>query len=69
MFQIQASKLALKRSRDASTKSFPQQMITDHAKTTEECWPARHARSVNPEARLGRNQSVRCTFYGRKQPD
>lgn len=35
MFEIESSKLALERSDDA-TKSFAQQMITDHQKTSEE---------------------------------
>ncbi|RDJ03274.1 DUF4142 domain-containing protein [Rhizobium grahamii] len=35
MFEIASSKLALKRSDDA-TKTFARQMITDHQKTTEE---------------------------------
>ena len=35
MFEIESSKLALQRS-DAATKTFAQQMITDHEKTTGE---------------------------------
>ncbi|OWW02386.1 DUF305 domain-containing protein [Rhizobium sp. R72] len=34
MFEIESSKLAVERS-DAATKSFAEQMITDHQKTTE----------------------------------
>ncbi len=36
MFEIEASKLALERSQDTATRSFAQQMITDHTKTSEE---------------------------------
>jgi putative membrane protein len=36
MFEIESSKLAVERSQDAATKSFAQQMITDHTKTSEE---------------------------------
>jgi putative membrane protein len=36
MFEIESSKLALERSQDAATKTFAQQMITDHTKTSEE---------------------------------
>lgn len=35
MFEIESSKLALERS-DAKTKSFAQQMLTDHQKTSDE---------------------------------
>jgi putative membrane protein len=35
MFEIEASRLALERS-DAATKTFAQQMITDHTKTSDE---------------------------------
>jgi putative membrane protein len=36
MFEIESSKLAVERSSDAATKTFAQQMITDHTKTSEE---------------------------------
>jgi putative membrane protein len=36
MFEIESSKLAVERSTDAATKSFAQQMITDHTKTSDE---------------------------------
>ncbi|MBX5166887.1 MULTISPECIES: DUF4142 domain-containing protein [unclassified Rhizobium] len=36
MFEIESSKLAVERSQDAATKTFAQQMITDHTKTSEE---------------------------------
>jgi putative membrane protein len=36
MYEIEASEIALSRSRRADVKSFAQQMITDHHKTTEE---------------------------------
>lgn len=36
MFEIESSKLAVERSQDTATKSFAQQMITDHTKTTDE---------------------------------
>jgi putative membrane protein len=36
MFEVESSKLAVERSQDAATKSFAQQMITDHTKTSEE---------------------------------
>jgi putative membrane protein len=36
MFEIASSKLALERSQDPMTKTFAQQMITDHTKTSEE---------------------------------
>ena len=36
MFELESSKLALERSQDSATKSFAQQMITDHTKTSEE---------------------------------
>jgi len=36
MFEIESSKLAVERSQDSATKSFAQQMITDHTKTSEE---------------------------------
>jgi len=36
MFEIESSKLAVERSQDPATKTFAQQMITDHTKTSEE---------------------------------
>ncbi len=36
IFEIESSKLALERSADPATKTFAQQMITDHTKTSEE---------------------------------
>ena len=36
MFEIESSKLAVERSQDAATKTFAQQMITDHTKTSDE---------------------------------
>lgn len=36
MFEIESSKLAVERSQDSATKSFAQQMITDHMKTSDE---------------------------------
>ncbi|MDM9646449.1 DUF4142 domain-containing protein [Rhizobium sp. S163] len=36
MFEIESSKLAVERSQDSATKSFAQQMITDHTKTSDE---------------------------------
>ena len=36
MFEIESSKLALVLSEDAATKTFAQQMITDHTKTSDE---------------------------------
>jgi putative membrane protein len=36
MFEIESSKLALAQSQDPATKTFAQQMITDHTKTSEE---------------------------------
>jgi len=36
MFEIESSKLAVERSQDAATKTFAQQMIADHTKTSEE---------------------------------
>jgi len=36
MFEIESIKLALERSQDAATKTFAQQMIADHTKTSDE---------------------------------
>ncbi|MFS2153297.1 DUF4142 domain-containing protein [Rhizobium sp. Rhizsp42] len=36
MFEIESSKLAVERSQDAATKTFAQQMISDHMKTSAE---------------------------------
>ncbi len=36
MFEIESSKLAVERSRDPATKTFAQQMISDHTRTSEE---------------------------------
>lgn len=36
MFEIESSRLAVERSPDAATKTFAQQMITDHTKTSDE---------------------------------
>jgi putative membrane protein len=36
MFEIESSKLAIERSQDPATKTFAQQMITDHMKTSDE---------------------------------
>ena len=36
MFEIESSKLAVERSQDAAMKTFAQQMITDHTKTSDE---------------------------------
>ena len=36
MFEIESSKLAVERSQDSAIKSFAQQMITDHTKTSDE---------------------------------
>jgi putative membrane protein len=36
MFEIESSKLAVERSQDPATKTFAQQMIADHTKTSEE---------------------------------
>lgn len=36
MFEIESSKLVVERSQDSATKSFAQQMIADHTKTSDE---------------------------------
>jgi putative membrane protein len=36
MFEIESSKLAAEKSQDAATKSFSQQMVADHTKTSDE---------------------------------
>jgi len=36
MFEIESSKLAAEKSQDAATKSFAQQMVADHTKTSDE---------------------------------
>jgi len=36
MFEIESSKLAVERSQDPATKTFAQQMIADHTKTSDE---------------------------------
>jgi putative membrane protein len=36
MFEIESSKLAVERSQDPATKTFAQQMISDHTRTSEE---------------------------------
>ena len=36
MFEIESSKLALEKSNDEATKSFANQMVTDHTKTSDE---------------------------------
>jgi len=36
IFEIESSKLAVERSKDAATKTFARQMIADHTKTSEE---------------------------------
>jgi putative membrane protein len=56
MFEIQSSQLAQQKSDNAQVKSFAQQMVTDHTKTTDELKPLAQQANVTPPTQMSSSQ-------------
>ena len=70
MFEIKSSQMALKASASAEVKSFAQQMINDHTKSSKKLKSAAAAEKIKVPAKTAdKHQAMLASLEGKKGPE